>query len=147
MELIPAGAGALVALFEERAELRFPELDAEVLREAVSEVDQAFKAAARLEAELERAREALAARQDAFLAKAQRALAYAKVFAEEDPALADRLAQVILPRGRKSVVARPEAVPIDAAAGEMPRPRKRRTAAEQSETLFAEPPAAALGAS
>lgn len=142
MELIPAGAGALVALFEERADLKFPELDAEVLREAVSEVDQAFKAAERLEAELERAREALAVRQEAFLAKAQRALAYAKVFAEEDPALADRLAQVILPRGRKPVVARPEAVPIDEVAAQA-RPRRKKSAGEQSEPLFSAPVASA----
>ena len=144
MEMVPPGASALLALFEERSDLKFPDLDVDVLRGAMVEVDDAFADVTAVEAQLEEARERLARRQDAFLAKAQKALAYAKVFAEEDPALADRLSQVILPRSRKPVVARLEPVPIESSA-EAPKPRRKRTPRTESEALFAEGPSTAAG--
>ena len=81
VELIPQGVTALVELFEERGDLRFPDLDAAVLQDAVAEVERVAAEVQRLEAELDRARELAAVRQDGLLVKAQRALAYARVFA------------------------------------------------------------------
>lgn len=136
IELIPQGVTALVALFEERAELRFPDLDAAVLQDGVAEVERVAAEVQRIEAELERARELLAVRQDGLLVKAQRALAYARVFAEEDPLLSDRLAQVSLPRARRAAATRTDAAIAETVA-EAPAPRKRKQA-KQSEPLFGE---------
>ena len=145
MERIPPGGSALLALFEERRDLKFPDVDVDVLRGAMAEVDDAFDSAQALEDELTRAKEHLAAKQDAFLAKAQRALAYAKLFAEEDPQLADRLSQVILPRGRKPVVARGEPPALEVAQSAPNKPRRKRPVREDSETLFAPEETRAVG--
>lgn len=136
-ELVAPAVLELVEVFEERgADLKFPDLDAKVLQDAVCEVERAAAEVQRLEAELERARELLSSRQEGLHGKAQRALAYARVFAEEDAELSERLAKVLLPRTRKSVAVRQEAGLAE--PGESAPVRRKRTLKQASEPLFSE---------
>jgi ElaB/YqjD/DUF883 family membrane-anchored ribosome-binding protein len=99
---VPAPVQALLALFTtELAAVKFPEMDAEVLSRATDEVGSAAENVARAELALDAARAALAEKQDCLLAKAQRALAYARVYVEEDPDLASRVEAITLPRMRR----------------------------------------------
>ncbi|HLL53516.1 MAG TPA: hypothetical protein VK447_08225 [Myxococcaceae bacterium] len=82
--------------------VKFPDMDAGVLEAAASKVRERADAVARAEAALEAARAALGESQDALLAKGQRALAYARVFAEENPDLSSRLEALSLPRPPKA---------------------------------------------
>jgi hypothetical protein len=104
-------APALQSLTElfgaELREVRFPDVDGPTLAAAVNAVHASAAELARAEAVVEAARLALAEKQDALLLKGQRALAYARIYAEESPALLARLEGLQLPRGRKPV--RPEA--------------------------------------
>lgn len=143
VEWIAPAVMELVDVFEERAaELKFPDLDAKTLGAAVKEVEAAVADVQRLEAELERARELLSGKQEALLGKSQRALAYARVYAEEDPELSERLAKVLLPRPRKSSAPRTDGASAPAAEGGEAPVKKRRATRQSSEPLFAEPEAA-----
>ena len=89
----------LLALFtSELEEVRFPGVDAQTLGVAAEAVREAARALTLAEAAAEVARERLTETQEALLARGQRALAYARIFAEEDPALWARLESVQLPR-------------------------------------------------
>ena len=80
------------------ATIRFPDVDGDKLAAAAREVEEATLAVAAAEAALAAARSRLDERQDALLARAQRALGYLRVFAEGDAALESRLASIVLPR-------------------------------------------------
>jgi hypothetical protein len=125
----PVGAPVrdLVAIFDGAAEaLRFPDVDAAVLHGAIDGVESAHAEVRRLEAALDDARRRLEDAQDALVARAQRGLAYARIYAEGDPALHACLERIALPRAR---AARPAVT-----APEAPRRRRRSTAPE---SLFA----------
>ncbi|WP_342377950.1 hypothetical protein NVS55_01390 [Myxococcus stipitatus] len=98
---------ALLELFTtELAEVRFPDMSGQVLEDAAAQVRAGAEAVARAQAALEAARQGLQDSQDALLQKGQRALAYARVFAEENPELNAKLEAIHLPRpGRKGVKA------------------------------------------
>jgi hypothetical protein len=102
---ISSGVQEVLDLFtNELALLRFGDLDPDVLSGSADEVRVLASAVARAEAELDSARAALAEKQDALLQKAQRALAYARVYAEHQPELASRIEGIALPRApRRSV--------------------------------------------
>ncbi|MGZ3460053.1 MAG: hypothetical protein ACXU86_16295, partial [Archangium sp.] len=89
-------------------------------------------------AALEAARQVLADGQEALLQKGQRALAYARVFAEEDAALSTRLEAISLPKparkGVGGVVAEAPAQNDESAPRRRGRPPKSRPSAP----LFAE---------
>lgn len=90
---------AVLDLFEnELAALKFPDVDQAVLSEAAHSVYQHAEAVARAEAALAAARELLQESQEALLQKCQRAVAYARVYAEEDAALSTKLDGISLPR-------------------------------------------------
>ncbi|MBJ6760509.1 hypothetical protein JGU66_07020 [Myxococcaceae bacterium JPH2] len=90
---------ALLELFAtDLAEVRFPDLDTAVLGDAAALVRERAEVVARAQAALEAARQGLQESQDALLQKGQRALAYARVFAEEDAALSEKLEGIHLPR-------------------------------------------------
>ena len=76
---------------------RIENVDATTLGELAASTEAAAEVVLAAETELARARRALQDRQDALLLQAQRALAYARVYAESDPGLAERLEQVALP--------------------------------------------------
>ncbi|NVJ26614.1 MULTISPECIES: hypothetical protein [Myxococcus] len=90
---------ALLELFTtELAEVRFPDMSGEVLEDAAAQVKAKADAVAKAQAALEAARQSLHESQDALLQKGQRALAYARVFSEENPELNTKLEAIHLPR-------------------------------------------------
>jgi hypothetical protein len=136
----------VVDLFtKELSHLRFGDLEAGVLAGSADDVKAVAADVAGAEAVLESSRARLAEKQDALLLKAQRALAYARVYAEGQPELAARIEQIALPRGaRRSMRAESGAIEIDdtqgagaAAAVARRRGRPRRT--EPESTLLALP--------
>lgn len=129
----------VVAIFDAAADqLRFPDMDAGVLRAAVEAVEAAQDEVRRLEAALLDARRRLEDTQDGLLHKAQRALAYARIFAESDPALLarlERIERIEVPRGRGTKAPAPAADPL----------RRRRRGGGVPELLFAVPAGEAAG--
>ena len=116
---------AVLRFFQEvLADVRFPGLDAAVLTTAAAKVREADAEVARCALALEAARAGLAHAQDALCAKSERALAYARIYAEDDPAL----------RAQLDAIGGP---PDDAAS---PAPQRRRgrppRAASQPVPLF-----------
>jgi ElaB/YqjD/DUF883 family membrane-anchored ribosome-binding protein len=106
----------------ELASVQFPGVDAKVLDAAAARIDAATETVRKAEAELDAARATLAAAQDDAQQKAQRALAYARVYAQDNPTLLARLDALSSP-----------AVPAP------PAPRRRGRPPKSSTPLFAEP--------
>lgn len=106
---------ALIALFSQDLEQqRFGDLSAAGLRQAAEQVESAAEALILAEASASAARAALADAEERLHQQAQRALAYARVFAEDAPDLAARLDDITLPRLRRpSVVEHAAAVAIE----------------------------------
>lgn len=84
------------------ANLRFADLDAAGLANLAAEVENAAGELNSQEAKLAELRQELAGRQEALLLLAQRALAYARVYAENDDALLEELNRISLPRAAKA---------------------------------------------
>jgi len=118
---------ALLELFDAELErVKFPSVDAEALQEAANHVDEAAAEVARAEEALDAARKRRSEADDALLGLAQRALAYAKVYAEDQPELAAKLDALSLPRSPRKprIEAKPEGEPVPTP------PRRRRRSAE-----------------
>ncbi len=99
MEAIPATIQVVLDLFATAlAEVRFADVDAQTLARLAAEVQSAGENVASAEAVLDGARRALDERQEVLLQHVQRAVAYARVYAENDEALSRRLDAVSLPR-------------------------------------------------
>jgi hypothetical protein len=81
--------------------VRFADIDAAGLVNLAAEVETAASEVQRHEANLAELRQALAQRQEALLVLAQRALAYARVYAEDDELLLEQLNGISLPRAQK----------------------------------------------
>lgn len=108
---------AVVALFRgPLAHVRFADIDATGLTGLAAEVEAAATEVELQEAKLVELRQSLAQRQEALLALAQQALAYARIYAENDEALSAELNEIALPRAAKP---RKPAAP-KAARGEEP---------------------------
>ena len=102
MSSTPQAVLAVLELFKgPLAELRFADVDAKTLENLAAEVELAALAVQEQEAELAALRLSLGERQDALLSLAQRALAYARVYAENDETLSARLNAISLPRAVK----------------------------------------------
>jgi len=100
---VPAPIQTVLELFEnELATLKFPDIDQAVLSEAAHAVYQHAESVARAEAALQAAREALQESQELLLQKCQRAVAYARVYAEENAVLCDKLDAIGLPRSLRN---------------------------------------------
>jgi hypothetical protein len=96
---IPSAVQEVVDLFaSEFASLQFGDLEPTALAAASAEVATIAADVIRAEAALENARALLAEKRDALLQNAQRALAYARVYAENRPELSSRLERIALPR-------------------------------------------------
>ena len=120
---------ALLDIFAtELVEVRFGDVDAQVLMKARDDVDRAAEALASAEALLAEARTNHQERQDAQVLLAQRALAYARVYAETNAALGERLDAIHLPRPstrRRDAKSDPAEPTMAATTEAPPRPRGR----------------------
>jgi hypothetical protein len=118
---IPTAVKELLALFDgPLADVRFPDVDGAALREQAASVEAAVRdveAAAQVWAEAKRT---VDARLEVLLQKAQRALAYARVFAEDKPELDATLAALVVPKWGD-----PRGSKAPAAGAEMAAARKR----------------------
>lgn len=117
---------ALLELFAtDLADVKFPDVDTAVLGESAAHVREKAEAVARAQAALDAARQELNESQESLLQKGQRALAYAKVFAEDDGELGAKLEAIHLPRPvRKGGQAQAE--PVGAATGNDDNAPRRR---------------------
>ena len=130
---------ALLDLFAtELADVHFADVDAQLLARLAANLQASADAAAAAQQALERANAVVLERTEALLEQAQRGLAYARVYAERNEALAARLESITLPRPRRP---RAEAPSLS----EAPTPPRRRGRPRKSEngTLDAFPPAPA----
>lgn len=102
MTSLPLPVQSVLELFQgPLSRVRFADIDAAGLASLAAEVETAASEVQRHEASLEELRQALAQRQDALLVLAQRALAYARVYAEDDELLLEELNRISLPRAQK----------------------------------------------
>lgn len=116
---IAPGVQALLDLFaSEVPALKFPDLDSDVLEDAASRVRVHAAAVERAEAAAETARSMLVESQEELLHKAQRAVAYLRIYAEETPALGPKVEAISLPRLVKRA-------PPESVASEAPKRRGR----------------------
>jgi hypothetical protein len=134
MEAIPLPVQAVLELFASTlAEVRFADVDARALTAIATDVQTMADAVTSAQAALDESRRALEERQQVLLAQAQRAVAYARVFAEGDEALLRQLDAIALPRA----VRRPRAAdespfthasdPTESAAAPRTRGRPRKS--------------------
>jgi hypothetical protein len=134
----PAMRALLEVFSTELSEVKFPDVDTEVLEDGAGRVRDQAEAVARAQAALDAARQALADSQDALLQKGQRALAYARVFSEEDAELSAKLEAISLPKRGL----RPEASAAPEASAQndenSPRRRGRPPKSRPSAPLFSE---------
>jgi hypothetical protein len=138
MTAIPLPIQALLDLFTTSlADVRFADLDGATLACSAAEVEVAAKAVAAAQAALDAAREGLQEKQDALLQRAQRALAYARVYAETDETLSRKLDAVSLPRAPRRARAE-DALVLSAEPQPSPRPRGRRKKAPAAPELTLE---------
>jgi hypothetical protein len=82
--------------------VRFADIDASGLTNLAAEVEAAASEVQQHEAKLAELRQGLAQRQEALLVLAQQALAYARVYAENDEPLLEELNRISLPRAAKA---------------------------------------------
>ncbi|MBX3197137.1 MAG: hypothetical protein KF894_03185 [Labilithrix sp.] len=126
----PAVQSLLDLFASELADVRFGDLDATTLARLASEADAAEDAVATAQTLVDEARARLLDRQEALLQHAQRALAYARVYAESNAALSARLEAIALPRpARRPRPSDAEAFALSAEheAPRRPRGRPRKT--------------------
>lgn len=101
VDAVPARVKALLALFDgELAGVKFPDVDKGVLDAHVATVKARAADVAKVETALRAAQGALEAAQDLLHAKAYRAQAYARVYADGDDALVDKLDALALGKAR-----------------------------------------------
>lgn len=134
MEAIPPPVRSLLDLFATTlADVRFADLDAHTLAHAAADVESAAAAVATAQATLDSARNGLREQQELLIQCAQRAIAYARVYAESDATLAERIESIGLPkpvRAPRRVRSADDALPLftEAEAPRRPRGRPRKAA-------------------
>jgi hypothetical protein len=138
MDATPTPIRAALQLFEtDLAHVNFADIDAETLAHAVSEVNALADVVATAQAALDSARSALQERQDALLGQVQRAIAYARVYAENDEALMQRLNAIPLPRSARVARAKDDAALVLSSAPQPAARGRRRRAVQVSEPMLA----------
>jgi hypothetical protein len=137
-DVIAPPVARLIALFHgELGNIRFPGLDANVLDAGADRVRAAAAELARVEALVVAARASLAEAEQQLLRKGERALAYARIYAEEAPAIAAALEGLVLARSAASPAPAPAPLEAPRRRG---RPRKIQTDPAALEvTLFSAP--------
>lgn len=117
---------ALLDLFATSlADVRFADVDGPSLARCAAEVEGAAQAEVVARLALDAAQFALQEKQEALLQRAQRALAYARVYAENDPTLAASLDGIGLPRATRRASVGDALVLSTASETTSPRPRGR----------------------
>jgi hypothetical protein len=102
MTSLPPPVQSVLELFQgPLASVRFADIDAAGLVQLAAEVEAASTEVREHENKLGELRQILAQRQEALLALAQQALAYARVYAENDEALLEAVNRISLPRASK----------------------------------------------
>jgi hypothetical protein len=133
MSAIHPTVQALLDLFATSlADVRFADVDGPSLARCAAEVETAAQAEGVARSALDAAHLALQEKQEALLQRAQRALAYVRVYAESDPTLTASLEAIGLPRATRRVAVGDPLV-LSAASETSPRPRgrpRKRPAAE-----------------
>ncbi len=122
----PAIRELLVIFAEALAGVSFPDVDGKALAVQAAQVEERAAEVRRLEATLDDARRRLAEAHEALAVRAQRAMAYARVFADGDAALSARLEGLALPRvrGARTVTAAATTPASDGAPRRRGRPPK-----------------------
>jgi len=146
MDAISAPIQSLLELFSTAlVEVRFADVDAQTLARAVADVQAAAAIVSTAQATLDDARQALQERQETLLQYAQRAAAYARVYAENDEDLSGRLGAIALPRSTRRARSSGDALVLSsdppAAPSRRPdsvvrRPRKVPAAEPQGDELL-----------
>ncbi len=138
MDAVPPSIRAALELFETAlVDVRFANLDAKTLARAAADVHAVASVVASAQAALDSARSALQERQDVLLEQVQRAVAYARVYAENDEALTQRLNAITLPRAGKGARVKDDAALVLSSAPNPPaRSRGRNRKAVSSEPML-----------
>lgn len=128
----------VLALFDDDAlaDVKFPDVDNDALQAQAKEVEQRDSEVRRLEAALDEAKKRLDEANDGLLGKAQRAVAYARVYADGDVLLTSRLESIALPRAKPKASSQP---PTQATSTPKKRGRPAKNAAETDTSLFTVP--------
>jgi hypothetical protein len=130
MTLPPSPLQAVVDIFSGPLQgIRFADIDGDGLGNLAADVDALSTEVEAQESHLAALREALAQKQETLLALAQQALAYARIYAESDEALAAELNEIVLPRATK---------PKKSASLKSPSERGAKAAKEDADHLSAE---------
>lgn len=150
MTSLSAPVQAVLELFQgPLSDVRFADVDAAGLANLAAEVEGAARAVAQQEAQLTELKQTLAERHDALLLLAQRAIAYARVYAEHDDALTEQLASITLPRAAKprkaSAAKAPSAEPSATPEGEATESAVAAAPADASEAVVEEAAPALAG--
>ena len=136
IDVTPTLARQVIDLYaDELAEVRFPDLDLSALLYAQAELHAAQVEVERVEAELADRRAELELRSQALVAKAERALAYARIFAQGDDQLSPRLAEI---GRRKSSLTQTSQTASSSGLIPAPKRRGRKPKSEEPEELFTE---------
>jgi len=102
MTSLPSPMQSVLELFQgPLSSVRFADIDGAGLAKLAAEVEAAASEVREQEVKLTELQQALAQRQEALLVLAQQALAYARVYAENDEALLDAVNRIALPRSAK----------------------------------------------
>lgn len=140
MDAIPTAIQTLLELFATTlAEVRFADVDGQTLARTAADVQAAAAVVTAAQTALDEARQTLQERQEGLLQHAQRAMAYARVYAENDEPLSERLNAIALPRPARRVRPNGEALVLspDPEAAARPRGRPRKVAAASEPMLDA----------
>lgn len=136
IDVTPMLARQVIDLYAvELSDVRFPDLDLSALLYAQAELHAAQLEVERIEAQLADKRAELEVRSQALVSKAERALAYARVFAQGDEELAPRIADI--GRKRSSSSQGPHSASVSGTIA-APKRRGRKPKTDEPEELFAE---------
>jgi hypothetical protein len=137
MNPIPNPVQSVLDLFcAELADVRFADVDASTLARIAADVDAAAQGVAFQQAALDSAQKALREQQTVLLEYVQRALAYARVFAEKDEALSARIEAIELPRVARRVKGGDDAPILSPALRTKSRKRRRSLESSAGELLL-----------
>jgi hypothetical protein len=117
-------------------DVRFGDVDAQSLARIAIDVQSEADAVASAQAALDAARATLHEREEALLHHAQRALAYARVYAETDETLSARLEAITLPRPPRRARTDGDALILAPDPQPAPRPRGRPRKVIASEPML-----------
>lgn len=144
---IPPSVKALVELFKnELSAVTFPGVDGALLEQLIADVQKYTDAVNKAEAALEAARVSLRESEEVLTIKSQKALAYARVYAEDRPEIASKVDVVARIAGTSSGSSAPPARDKDGNS-DAPKRRGRQKKAAAAEASDATPLAPAVEAS